>query len=573
MISKNPTRRIIENIAICLTLAVSVFVFVFSFIHIAGLEKVVHETLMMSRMVERFLAVVLIITCYSLYKRRRLAWIVTICLVTINMVLHILGPMHVVINTFVACEAIILIILIWGRKDFFKASDKRTVKKGLIIGSLAIVGIIANAAITHFVNAKAGSGISYGKALLAGLNSVFGFDTGNPMISNPAHVQDTEEIFNLPTHFQNIEVFITIFSWICLIMALLLIVRPFLNRNKTSEDDLQHARKLVLKYGQNAGAYLTLEEDKTLYFGKSVDGVVAYGVVGETVVINGDPICAPDDFAKLLTEFKGFCQDASYNMFFLSTTNRYLDVYKAEDFEVVKCGEEARFDLATYDIAGKKGAKMRANINKATREGLTVKEYEVAKGRDLQIEHEIDRISSEWLSGKSSSQLAFTLGGVGLEDPMDKRYFYAYDTDGVMQGFIVFTPFETGYMADVTRRATNAPSGIMHKIMFEAFQIFKGEGIKEGSMGLAPLVNLIEEGEKGNTPEKLLNFIYEKMNNVYEFKNLYRAKEAYSPSRWEPGYFVYSPKVLTPQMVYAVVAIQNPQGMMDYVKAFFKGKS
>ena len=559
MKSKSSTRRAIENAVILLTLAVSIFVFIFSFIHVKGLEQAIHETLMMSRIVERIFALVLIITCYNLYKRKRMAWIITVFLVTINLILHVITPVHTLIKVFVICEIIILAVLLWGRKDFFKASDKETVKKGIIVGSLACIGIVANAAITHFVSAKQGSGISYGRALMAGLNSIFGFDSSN---TAPMH-----------GHSQTLETFIAVFSWGCIIVALLFVVKPFLNRNKTTQADLQHARKLVLKHGQNAGAYLTLEEDKTLYFGKTVDGVVAYGVVGETVIINGDLICAPEDFKALLDEFKSFCQDASYNMFFLSTTNKYLEDYKAANFEVVKCGEEARFDLQTYDIAGKKGAKMRANINKATREGLTVKEYEVTKGRDVQIEHEIDRISSEWLSEKSSSQLAFTLGGVGLENPMDRRYFYAYDEAGTMQGFIVFCPFETGYMADVTRRANNSPSGIMHKIMFEAFQVFKAEGISEGSMGLAPLVNLIEEGQKGNTPEKLLNFIYENMNNIYEFKNLYRAKEAYSPSRWEPGYFVYSPKILTPQMVYAVVEIQNPQGVMDYVKAFFKGKS
>ena len=552
-------KRTVENIAILLMLAVSVFVFIFSFIHVEGLDKVVHETLMMGRMVERIFSVVLIISCYNLYKRKRVAWLITISLITINLILHSINQPHTIIKVFGICEVMILVILLWGRKDFFKASSHKAVKRGLAIGLLAIVGIIANAAITHFVSAKAGTQISYDKALMAGINSIFGFDTSATLASH--------------TQYQTMETAIAIFSWACIIIALIFIVRPFIKRNKTTEEDLEHARRLVLKYGQNAGAYLTLEDDKTLYFGQDVDGVVAYGIVGGTVVINGDPICAPEDFAKLLAEFRGFCQDASYNMFFLSTTNKYLEDYKNADFEVVKCGEEARFDLQTYDIAGKKGAKMRANINKATREGLTVKEYEVAKGRDDKIEYEIDRISSEWLSGKNSSQLAFTLGGVGLENPMDKRYFYAYDATGTMQGFIVFCPFETGYMADVTRRANDAPNGIMHKIMFEAFQIFKAEGIKEGSMGLAPLVNLIEEGQKGNIPEKLLNFIYEKMNNIYEFKNLYRAKEAYSPSRWEAGYFVYSPKVLTPPMVYAVVAIQNPQGIMDYIKAFLKGKS
>lgn len=40
-----------------------------------------------------------------------------------------------------------------------------------------------------------------------------------------------------------------------------------------------------------------------------------------------------------------------------------------------QCGEEARFALADYEISGKKGAKMRMNINHATKAGVTVSEY------------------------------------------------------------------------------------------------------------------------------------------------------------------------------------------------------
>lgn len=213
---------------------------------------------------------------------------------------------------------------------------------------------------------------------------------------------------------------------------------------------------------------------------------------------------------------------------------------------------------------------MRANINHATKAGLEVHEYKVLEQRDPQLEREFDRITSEWLSGKSSGELVFTLGGVGLDNPMDKRYFYALDEDGTMQGFIVFTPFKGGYMADVTRRSERAANGIMQKIMYEAFQVFKEEGYEYGSMGLAPLANVVEEGREAKSAEKMLEFIYENLNSIYGFKNLYRAKEAYSPNSWEPGYFIWS-RPLTPQMMYAVVAIQNPRGMIDYVKAFFSG--
>lgn len=52
--------------------------------------------------------------------------------------------------------------------------------------------------------------------------------------------------------------------------------------------------------------------------------------------------------------------------------------------------------------------------------------------------------------------LTFVMGTVGLENPMDKRYFYATDADGKIVAFIVFVPFlgKRGYMADVTRHGT-----------------------------------------------------------------------------------------------------------------------
>ena len=45
----------------------------------------------------------------------------------------------------------------------------------------------------------------------------------------------------------------------------------------------------------------------------------------------------------------------------------YLEEYKKQGFGFAKCGEEARFALTDYEISGKKGAKMRMNINHATK--------------------------------------------------------------------------------------------------------------------------------------------------------------------------------------------------------------
>ena len=237
-----------------------------------------------------------------------------------------------------------------------------------------------------------------------------------------------------------------------------------------------------------------------------------------------------------------------------------------------QCGEEARFALADYEISCKKGAKMRMNINHAKKAGVTIAEYKPLLQRDPDIEAAFDRVTNEWLGQKKSSLLAFTMGKAGLENPMDKRYFYAKNAEGTIVAFIAFVPFlgKDGYMADVTRHGSNAPGGVMETIIYEAFQTFRSEGIHYGSLGVAPLAGL--DDEKASLVEALLRFVYNNLNDCYGFKDLYRAKEKYSPTQWLPAYYVYLPKHPTPDMFYAVVKIQNPDGIREGVQSFLKGK-
>ena len=168
--------------------------------------------------------------------------------------------------------------------------------------------------------------------------------------------------------------------------------------------------------------------------------------------------------------------------------------------------------------------------------------------------------------------LQFTMGTVGLENPMDKRYFYALNSDGKMVAFIVFVPFlgKNGYMADVTRHGKDAPGGVMETIIDQAFQVFKEEGIGYGSLGVAPLAGL--DTESKNPMERLLRFIYDHLNDCYGYRDLYQAKKKYSPTEWVPSYYAYLPKYPTPSMLYAAVEIQNPHGIRGYIMIILKGE-
>lgn len=555
---KQTSRIQLENALIGALGILSLVLFILSFLPGLGLASRVSIFLEMGYMVQRAFSVVLFILTFQLRKRKRAAWNIAVILLFLSFLRGLTTLSAPLYFPFHLMEAALFLLLLGFRKDFCCPSDRRSLKRSLLFLFLSLAGIMVNASISYHFSVKPLGETTLASlvdSLMQGSAMIFGIGIANN-VSRETHV---------------IELVTFWFSWSCILASILYAVRPWLLRPVSHALDLVHARTLVNLYSQNPSAYLTLEDDKLLYFGQKVDGVIAYGVVGSTIVVNGDPICAENDFPVLLAEFKEFCQRSAHNLFFISVTDHFLEEYKKQGFGWVKNGEEARFRLADYEISGKKGAKMRMNINHARKAGVIVHEYCPLKQRAPQIEASLDRITSEWLQQKKSSMLTFVMGTVGLENPMDKRYFYATDADGKIVAFIVFVPFlgKNGYMADVTRHGTDAPSGVMETILYDAFQVFKNEGIEYGSLGVAPLAGL--ENDSSNPVEKLLRFAYDHLNDCYGFRDLYRAKEKYSPTEWVPSYYIYLPKFPTPDMFYALVTIQNPHQIREAAEDLIKG--
>lgn len=556
-------RRIVtENILIGLLGALALLTLAASFFPAAPLSGFLMHVLVMKAMTSRVFAVVLLIALYHLYQRKRMAWRITVVLLLLNFIRHLLPPHLMMFLVIAVLEGICLCILFVLREDFCCPSEKSSVKRGIVLLIPVVAAIVLNAGISYHV-LKAQLAVASHRVLLWESMKEAGSILLGTTNSNAVGFPNVR--------FEN---FMFVFTWVCIVLALLYSFRPWIERFFWTEHAMQRAREIVLRYGQNASSYLTLEDDKLLYFSKCATGVVPYGVVGSTVIVNGDPICAPEDFSAVLAEWKDFCQKSNHKVVFLSITGQFLEEYRKQGFGTVKCGEEARFDVQSYDITGKKGAKMRMNINHATKAGLIVREYKPNEARDTNIEAAMERITQEWLSDKKSGLLTFTMGTLGLERPLDRRYFYACDEQGHIYGYNVYCPFDggAGYMADITRRSHDAPGGITEKIMYEAFQVFKQEAVRTVSLGIAPLANIVREGEHANGIEKLLQFVYEHLNSCYGFKNLYRAKENYSPTEWLPGYYAWLPKLPAPEVFYAVVRIQNQQGVKDFARAYLKAR-
>lgn len=354
-------RTRVENICILILFCLSLGMFALSFLHRLPAEAALLISTEMDWMVQRASAVVLLCLCSQLRKRKHAALTITLTLLFLDFISCIPHLPDVFHAACMISDVVFFAVFFGFRSDFCCPASKKDRKRGLLLLLPSFLGVTANAVISyHYLTPVLGSGRqTLLNSFKESLDILFGSGSSIP-VSHGAHM---------------LELMMFWFSWGCILAALLYAVRPWLAPSSRRESDLQHARTLLNLYSQNCCSYLTLEEDKQLYFGQNVDGVIPYGVAGDTIIVNGDPVCADADFPALLSEFKDFCVRSAHKVFFLSVTDHFLEEYRRQGFGYVKCGEEARFSLADYEISGKKGAKMRMNINHAKKAGVTIAEY------------------------------------------------------------------------------------------------------------------------------------------------------------------------------------------------------
>ena len=506
--------------------------------------------------VQRIVAVLLFMAAWNLQHWRRMAWFLCVLLLIISVSVSMAVPPHYLGIIGSVIEIVLLAILLFTRDLYVRPSQRTTVWRAALIASAIMIVVILNIVISaiwmYWHVTVTGRFMSAGQVALRVLRALIGD-------------QPDTSPFYLVVYWH----LMFVAFWVCVAICLGLVLKPATFGRLITRDDKSRARDLVRLYGQNTMAYLVLEDDKRLFFGADVEGVIAYGLIGDAIVVSGDPVCAPDNFTMLLAEFKAFCQAMGVDCIFLNTTDAFLPIYQSLGYGVTKCGEEAEVNLATYSTAGGAAMKLRQKVHRAQRAGVTVEEYKPTEHRNHEIEAGISRVSNEWLRDKKTGILEFAVGGNGLDDPADRRYFIARDADDAICAYNVLIPFvpqpgEQGYMVDVTRRQHTAPTGVTELLIVQGFDFLKADGVTTCSLGLAPLVHVLDKGDTADA--HLLDLFYHRMNRFYGFKDLYLAKKKYAPTTWTPRYFVHSRRHLSPSLIYAAIAIQSPKGLRGFLE-------
>ncbi|HKI52876.1 MAG TPA: phosphatidylglycerol lysyltransferase domain-containing protein, partial [Anaerolineales bacterium] len=467
------------------------------------------------------------------WRRKRVGWMLTLIVLIISIPTHLLKGLD---YEEASLAAILAGILIYLRPYFHARSDTPSIQQGLRILAAALLFTIAYGVIGFYL-----------------LDKHFRFTFGLWAAFRQTIVMFTqfydpglEPISGFGRYFADS---IYVVGFITLGYALLMLLRPVLNRHPATEDERSRAWEIVKANGRTALARYALLDDKKFFFGSN-GSLISYVVENRVALTLGDPIGLVDDVKSVVAEFQDLCKFNDWLPAFYQVGTSNADVYKDAGFDMLPLGQDAIVNLSDFTLDGSENKTLRNSYNKMVRVGY---HYDVLQPPySTRMLRELNTISDEWLSNRGMSEMRFSLGWFDEAYLNTCPILLVRDREGFIEAFAnIVTEFQGNEVAvDLMRHRNQVESGLMDFLFVSLFQWANENGYASFNLGLSALSGV---GERSDDPaiERTLNYIYRNVSRFYNFRGLHTFKEKFHPT-WSPRYLTYPNAVSLPAISVAL---------------------
>ncbi len=316
-------------------------------------------------------------------------------------------------------------------------------------------------------------------------------------------------------------------------IGLLQLLRPAPPRITTpTAGDLDRAAA-VIRAQDRADANLALMGDKALLFNESGTGFVMFAVRGRTWAALGDPVGPRDTWIDLLWRLKERADAGGGRLACYEVRAEALPLYVDLGMRLYKLGEEARLDLAAFDLRGGQRKALRYTLARCQRDGIEVAFLDPA-GTAARLA-ELKEVSDAWLSTRSAREKRFSLGWFAPD--YVARFPSAIVTErGRLVAFATLMTTDTGceWAVDLMRHRAGCHPLTMELLLLSMIQRARSAGARVFSLGMAPLAGL-EDPRLETWWPRFGRLLYSHGEPFYNFEGVRAFKAKFCP-RWEPRY-------------------------------------
>ena len=462
----------------------------------------------------------LLLLAASLWRRKHIAWILTVAILSLSIPLHLLKGLDYEEALFAAAT---LIPLLLTRKYFHARSDAPSIRQGLLTLLAALVftltyGVAGFYLLDRHYNAHFGFGSALRQTVV--MFTQF-YDPG------------LQPITGFGKYFAGS---IYVVGAVTMGYALFMLLRPVLTRRFISDEERARAWEAVRAHGRTSLSRYALLDDKNFFF--SPNGTLISYVTGNRVALAlGDPIGPTENVAETVAAFQSFSAPNDWLTAFYQVQPTHLDLYKAAGYDALTLGQEAIVDLSTFTLAGGENKTLRNSFTKLEKLGYHADV--VQPPFSPRMMRELASISDEWLSTRGASEMRFSLGWFDEAYLQTCPILLVRDREGFIEAFTnIVTEFQAPEVTvDLMRHREHTEGGLMDFLFVSLLQWAKSQNYATFNLGLSALSGV---GEQVEDPaiERALNYIYHNINRFYNFRGLHAFKEKFHPT-WSPRYLVY----------------------------------
>jgi len=314
-------------------------------------------------------------------------------------------------------------------------------------------------------------------------------------------------------------------------------VRPYIFKIETMDDERKKASDLVIKYGKTSDDYFKMYFDKVFYFGKNVDGFIAYKLSSGFAIALGEPVCqgSPENMELILKEFEVFCLENGVKSAYYKIDAEFLDVFYSLGKKSLPIGQEAIVDLDTFTLEGKEKKSLRNGLNSLEKKGFHPVIYFAPIKDDLLLK--LKMVSDDWLNSMKKKEIIFSSGMFDWEELKRQQIITIENEDKKVIAFLNVIPDyakEEGTY-DLIRKNKDAPSGVMDALIVKLIYGFKELGIKKLNMGMASMSGITKPKD---VSELVIKFAYERLRQFKHYHGIFEFKDKFKP-KWTVKYLIY----------------------------------
>ena len=508
----------------------------------------------LTRTADIIIGLLLLMVSHGLRRRKRRAWEAVLALLGAGLLVHVvLGlvvynsdpdgarPAFRPVST--AISALLIVALIWFRREFYAVGDPRTRWRALwVLCYLAVADVLIGLAYLSVSRRALLTNYSPGRRIESVVFSLVGF-------SGPVQFKPTG---NGADHFAFVTGALGLFT---LVVTAFMFLRPARRASRMSAADATRIRELLARHGeQDSLGYFALRHDKNIIWSPSGKACIGYRVLAGVMLASGDPLGDPEAWPGAINAFLDESARHAWVPAVIGCGELGAEIWCREgNLTALELGDEAVVSVAEFSLQGRAMRNVRQMVGRVCRQGYVA---EIRRVQDIP-KAEVARLvrqADSWRGSSTERGFSMALGRVG--GAADGQCVVATATqDGVLRAVLHFVPWGSdGLSLDLMRRDRSAAPGLNDFLIVEAIKAAGDLGVKRVSLNFAVFRAALERGERIGAGPVLRAWrgVLIFLSRWFQIESLYKFNAKFSPE-WVPRFLVFPGSTDAPRIGLAVL--------------------